>query len=430
MTTVVGRDFRAEFRSIVEEQFAAEDLVGVWLTHRICAPEHAEEVLRRCVTDRRVLPRWHQDDRGEQNAVRGWHEPDEAGDYAGIPVWPGHQQWLADVVPAAIAAGMDVLREHHLAPATFLRWAIVKSGYASPRTGRRCVARPQVIASVMGCTKRTVQTCNTVARKLGLEVVVREGRMLTLEERRHCQAMGSTQRGLATVVALTVPEPLRPTPAATEPVDRHQPAVAASISISPLPVDTHSPRKVTISDHPHRYADVRKDAATRRPQRNRGGLTYARVRAVAVDLCREVGWLASEAPGRLVPTLTRFVCHPVLPWTAAELLEALPKVSKRPGVLGIFPDEIRTRPAALLAALLRQLDPELDHPAHHRSLIPAKPCGLPGCDQHGWVETIVTVRGHDYPTVRLCPDCPPEVRRRAAFTQPPPVRATAEVTSF
>lgn len=423
----IARDVDAEFRAIIAGGSSGEaDLVGVLLTHRICAPEHAEEVLRRCVTDRRVLPRWHQDDRGKQNAVRGWHEPDEPGDYAGIPVWPGQQQWLAEVVPAAIEAGMEVLREHHLAPATFLRWAIVKSGYAAARTGRRCVVRPKVIASVMGCTERTVQTCNLVARKLGLEVVVKEGRMLTFEERKHCQALGSTQRGLATVTALTVPARLRPAPKPVEPVDNRGAEHALKMSISPLPVDTLLPRKVTISDHHRRYADGRKDAATRRPQRNRGGLAYSRVRAVAVDLCREVGWLASEAPGRLVPALTRFVCHPVLPWTAGDLLEALPTVSRRSGVLGIFPDEIRTRPAALLAALLRQLNPELDHPMHRRPLIPPVACGAPDCDGHGWIAAVVTVRGRHYNTVRPCAGCPPEIRRSMA---PAPAPATAWITT-
>lgn len=413
----IARDVDGEFRAIIAGAYpAATDLVGVWLTHRLCAPEHAEDVLRRCVTDRRVLPRWHQNDRGEQNAVRGWHEPDEPGDYAGIPAWPGQQLWLAETVPAAIEAGLEVLREHHLAPATLMRWAIVKSGYAAPRTGRRCVARPKVIASVMGCTERTVQTCNLVARKLGLEVVVKEGRMLTLEERKHCQALGSTQRGMGAVVALTVPAQLRPAPRPVGPVDNRRSALASTGSISPLPVETYLPRKVTISDHPHRCADGRKDAAPRRPQRNRGGGADSRVRAVAVDLCREVGWLASEAPGRLVPALTRFVCHPVLPWTAGELLEALPNVSRRPGVLGIFAAEIRTRPAALLAALLRQLDPELDHPVHRRPLIPPTACGAPDCDGHGWIATVVTVRGHDYDTVRPCPNCPPAIRRSIAPT--------------
>lgn len=415
MTTVAHRDVTAEFRSIVENEMGASDLVGVWLTHRVCAPEHAEAVLRRCVTDRRVLPRWHQDDRGERNSVRGWHEPDEPGDYAGIPVWPGRAKWLAETVPAAIEARGEVLRAHRLSPATFLRWATVKSGYAASRTGRRCIATPKGVASVMGCTPRTVQTCARVARELGLEVVVREGRMLSVEERKHCQAMGSTQRGLATVVALTVPEFLRASRAAS-PVDNRSSRPGSASSISPLPEEGLLPRKATINSHPHRAsADGRKDAAPRRPRNE--GIRNSRVRAVAVDLCREVGWLAEEAPGRLIPALTRFVCHPTMPWTAADLLEALPGVS-RAGVLGIFVEEIRTRPAALLAALLRRLDPERDHPIHRRPLIPPKPCGLPGCDGHGWVETIVTVRGHDYHTVRACPHCPPDIRR-PVFTPAP-----------
>lgn len=431
--TTLARDVEDEFRSIVAG--SASDLVGVWLTHRVCAPEHAEAVLQRCVTDRRVLPRWHQADRGEQNAVRGWHEPDEPGDYAGIPVWPGRDKWLAETVPAAIAARSDVLRSHRLSPATFLRWATVKSGYAASRTGRRCVATPKVVASVMGCTTRTVQTCARVAREMGLEVVVREARMLNVEERKSCQSMGSTQRGLSTVVALTVPAYLRPAPAERpahrlDPVDSPRSPAASMPEISPLPEDTYSQRKVTINLNPHRAsADGRKDAAPRRPTSKRG-VRSSRVRAVAVDLSREVGWLAEEAPGRLVPALTRFVCHPTTPWTAADLVEALPGASQRVGVLGIFAEEIRTRPAALLAALLRRLDPERDHPGHRRPLIPPKPCGLPGCDGHGWIDTTVTVRGHDYRTVRTCPHCPPEVRRGAAFVPPATWSTKSEENPF
>lgn len=421
MTTLAGRDVDAEFRAIVDDEFPVADLVGVWLTHRVCAPEHAEAVLQRCVTDRRVLPRWHQADRGEQNAVRGWHEQDAPGDYAGIPVWPGRGRWLTETVPAAVAAGGEVLRRHRLSVATFMRWAAVKSGYAAPRTGRRCIARPQVIASVMGCTARTVQTCNLVARKLGLEVVVKEGRMLTLEERKYCQSLGSTQRGLSTIVALTVPAAVlpQPTPMAASPVDKPRQPRRCELPISPLPEEAYSPRKVTINLNPRRCAEGRTDAAPRRPTRNRGGEAWSRARAVAVDLCQNVGWLASEAPGRLIPALMRFACHPTTPWSAADLLEALPSTSRRPGVLGIWPEEIHSRPAALLAALLRRLDPDRDHPDHRRPLIPARPCGGDGCDGHGWVGAIVTVRGYDYHTVRPCPDCPPEVRRSAASDSGP-----------
>src|SRR5699024_2506099 len=50
-----------------------------------------------------------------------------------------------------------------------------------------------------------VQRCNAAARELGLEVCVVKGRMLTYDESTACRQRGSTQRGLSSEVALTIP---------------------------------------------------------------------------------------------------------------------------------------------------------------------------------------------------------------------------------
>jgi hypothetical protein len=140
-------------------------------THRVCAGEDAEFVRTACLYDRAVLPRWHQDDRGDRNAHRGIHSAAPAGGYAGIRVWHGRQHWLTFVVPVAIALHRDLLRVQELSPATFALWARVESGYAQDqRTGRRCIVRPDTVASVMGCQVNTVRKCRRIARRIGLQV--------------------------------------------------------------------------------------------------------------------------------------------------------------------------------------------------------------------------------------------------------------------
>ncbi len=179
------------------------------LAHRRCDVNHASVVRRLCVHDRDVLPRWHQDDRGPRNAHRGVHVIAPEGSYAQIPVWSGRGHWLSFAVPVAISTHRDLLRRAGISPDTFRMWAAVKSGYAQARTGRRCITRPDTVASVMGVTSRHVERCNAVARAIGLEVVVLAGRMLTLEESTGARRRGSRQRGLSTEVALTVPTALR-----------------------------------------------------------------------------------------------------------------------------------------------------------------------------------------------------------------------------
>jgi len=135
-----------------------------------------------CRTDRSVLPRWHQDDRGETNAHRGIHVQAADGAYAPIPVWSGREHWLTVVVPVAIAIHRHELVAAHISPYSLRQWALVKSGYACPRTGRRVIVRPDTIASVLGVSERHVERINALARKIGLEAVALLGRMLTFEE--------------------------------------------------------------------------------------------------------------------------------------------------------------------------------------------------------------------------------------------------------
>lgn len=359
------------------------------LTHRACAPEDAGMVRQLCRQDRAVLPRWHQDDRGQENAHRGVHVRAPEGAYAGIRAWHGREHWLTVVVPVAIAVHRTVLRREQLSPATFRLWAEVESGYAQDqRTGRRCIVRPATVATVMGMHVDVARTCRRVARRIGLQVVVLMGRMLNVDECTAARRRGSRQRGLSTETALTIPDPLRSA------------------------VDTATPtrgRPRTLKTHLHiSFPDgLAADQTEAAPP----PLTTARVRQrrkcrqVASDLIRNVPWLATERPGRLAPALTPFVTCST-PWTAQDVTDAVGDLLTRNGHGTVRTDLIRTRPAVLLAALLRQLDPETDHPglAFLDDPAPPVPCGRPGCDEHGWITL-------ENGLVAKCPTCPPGIRR-------------------
>lgn len=367
-------------------------------THRRCAPEHAGQVRRLCVTDRSVLPRWHQDDRGRVDAHRGVHVSAAAGAYSRIEAWRSRTHWLTWVVPAAIGIHRDVLARHRIDPDTFKAWAVVKSGYAAAGTGRRCVVRPDTLASVMGVCERTVQRCNAAAREMGLEVVVLVGRMLTWPEVAHARRNGSRQRGLSTEVALTNPQVIRGL------VDRVTPTRGRAVP------HQNSPTTGVL----HGLTAEQRGAAS--PRLDRKGRPRTRSRpagwSLAQELARSVPWLAAEPPARLAPALSRFAsCR--TPWQAADVVAAITDHTIRRGTGPIRPDTIRTRPAALLAAILRHLDPDTDHPAlledpFNDPTPPAapEPCGADDCD-HGW---ITHTRPNGRPTLTPCPTCPPTIR--------------------
>jgi len=357
-------------------------------THRVCAGEDAEFVRTACLYDRAVLPRWHQDDRGDRNAHRGIHYAAPAGGYAGIRAWHGRQHWLTFVVPVAIALHRDLLRLQELSPVTFALWARVESGYAQDqRTGRRCIVRPDTVASVMGCQVNTVRKCRRIARRIGLQVVIVLGRMLSAGECWAARRRGSRQRGLSTETALTIPSPVAvrlvsdtPTRGPATHLETHHP--------SP-PLGGARADQTEAAPPPHRHKSSPGRSATRR---------------LAADLVNTVPWLRSERPGRLVPALSRFAtARPA--WTAQDVIDAIQTTRERRGLVTTLTDiQIRTRPAVVLAAFLRQLDHHDDHP-RLATIDPVElRCHQSECD-HGWITVDQPPAGH--PQVRRCPHCRP-----------------------
>lgn len=355
-------------------------------SHRVCAVEHAGLVRQLCRQDRSVLPRWHQDDRGLENAHRGHHTVADPGAYAGVAAWHGREHWLAVVVPVAAAVHRDVLKAEELSPATFSQWALVESGYVQDQaTGRRCIVRPATVASVMGMHVDVARKCRRVARKLGLQVVIRLGRMLTRAEREAVWKRGSRQRGLSTEAALTIPSPLR-----------------AAVNSATPPRGVVTPRKPPVDiSNTHGLAADKTEAAPP-PLRPKGSPTQHRARRVAHDLIKLLPWLATERPGRLAPAVQRFITGPH-PWSARDITDALSDLQTRTGRGDIQADRIRTRPAVLLAFLLRQLDVDTDQPGSGMPAQPPQPCSRTDCDGHGWLQV-------DEGLVAKCPDCDPGIR--------------------
>lgn len=366
------------------------------LTSRECPDWLSPWVERRCLRTPGLLPRRHQSDRRRAKSAHpaGVHYETPDGAYAGIAAWSTREHWLTVIVPAALEL-MPEKRHRLVSEDLLLRYLRVRSGYAHAATGRGAIVRPDTLASVLGVKKRQVQNAQKVARDMGLEVVIQTGRMLTWAERMEAMRSGSHQRGLATEVAFTTP-----------------PTVAEATA---KPVDVCTPPRRTQSSYkPHREllspnaaSGEKRDAAP--PRLTTKGVAPAR-RAGArlgADLTRILPWLRHERPGRLGPALARFATAST-PWTAQDVALALSDLSRRRGhTTQLSADRIVTRPAIVLAGLLRHLDVEADHPTAAAFPTEApKPCRRPECD-HGWL----TLRDHHgREAVAKCPTCPPGVR--------------------
>lgn len=386
-------------------------LAVVLRIHRTCAPEHRDIVLRECLRDRSVLPRYHQEDRGRANAVRGIHVAAPEGAYARIPVWTSRAHWLQIVVPAVLAANEPLRKKMRVSAELVHQWARVKSGYAEARTGRRCIVRPMTLASVLGVTERHVERLNAFARKVGLEKVVLEGRMLNVDEVVHCRQRGSRQRGLATEVALAAPSNLFPQemncdPSWVTPSSGTDASLNTNCKTSSL----------------HGLTAKKKEPAPparrqKRPRSRHPAMKLAR------ELSTKLAWLSGEQPGRLAPALTRFAAAG---WTADDVIIALADADKRRQIASPTAATIRTRPAIVLASILRQLDTDTDQPSKYDPEV-VMPCNHPDCDGHGWRSTW-DEQGNE--SVHRCPTCPPRrdhhsptepaFSRPIGGSQPPP----------
>jgi hypothetical protein len=307
---------------------------------RTCSSERACLVRRFAPHDRGVLPRWHT---GEQRD--GVHYRAAEGAYSGLLAWSGREHYLAFVVPVAVACGRQELRAARVSAGTFVLWARVETLYCQDqRTGRRCVVRPDTVAAVSGLHERTVQRCRAVAALLGLRVAVFAGRMLTVTECVRARRRGCRQRGLSAEAAFTIPNPLRAAVVTATPTRGTPPRTLASATSTS-----------TLAG----YAE--EVAAASPPQPRRCRRRDRRPLILALGLAQAVPWLRTERPGRLAPALTRFATSEPA-WTPRDLVEVVDAANARLGYTSLTDSHIKTRPAAVLAWYLRDVDPVGDHP--------------------------------------------------------------------
>lgn len=397
------------------------------LTSRECPPGLGPWVQRRCLRDPSLLPRRHQADRHRRRRGGdpiGIHYATPVEAYAGIAAWVSREHFLDVVVDEALAADPDVRQRRRPGEPKVLvsedllrRYLRVRTGYAHARTGRGAIVRPDTLASVLGVTPRAVKYAQLVARRLGVEVVVQTGRMLSWAERMAARRSGSHQRGLATEVAFTIPETVHRRLAR-----RHLlPADASRRGgrFHPSKRSKTSPQTDLFLHSPDAARGEKKEAASPPPRRRGPSRRMIAGRRLAGDLLRVLPWLAGESPGRLAPALCRFAAADV-PWSAADIALALLDLARRRGITApLTADRIRTRPAVVLARLLERLDAEADHPSARAfptdaEVAALKPCRRMDCDGHGWL-SITDGRGRE--VAARCPDCPPALRAIASWAR-------------
>lgn len=292
------------------------------------------------------------------------------GTYGSVPAWRSRAHWLDTVLPAAVLRGRGVLRNHHIAPDTFVRIMAAHAQHADDDTGRGCTPTVEHLQTLAACSERTVQRARAAARELGVGVEVFRGRHLTLEERIEAYDAGRTHRGWTSVYALGCPLwlarhlglPLAETypqvtsAAGEKSVDSGTPPVGRSTQPS------HSLKKIYSSA---KNAEQRAPRAAQKPrptEKRRTTRFNPAAMALAMALQARIRTLATVHPGRLAPSLCRFALAPE-PWTAAEVHAVLERVLKVRGWTWLSaPDH----PAAYLARLLREVD-HIDQPSPERA---------------------------------------------------------------
>lgn len=291
--------------------------------------------------------------------------------------WATRRHWLEVVVPEAVRAHPEALhtRRGTVKPDKLLLWARTISLHAHERTGRRCIVRVDRLAELMGVSKSTVQRCQAAAEALGIYVVLSPGRMLTETETYTARSQGSYQRGLANDAALVVPRDLASTLPDTPTSGRYRNLkkvpVSSSFSTQQRFAGEAEPPPAARShletrDQPAQPGSDRPSKAPQRPPGPAGRPPGRSYDPEALQLARSLSdvlpWLAGVPAGRLEPALRRFVrCRQ--PWTAHDVTAAIDQVNTRLGRASMTRDLVR-QPWALLAAYLRGLDPDADHPRH------------------------------------------------------------------
>lgn len=346
---------------------------------------HATAILKEAATDRRVLPRWI------QRSIIGdtsQHQPLPA-ELARRHRWQSREHWIKVVIPLAYYTQRDVMTRERICLDTLRRWAEAKSLYAQGGDPSRVVITPKTLAGLMQCSIATAKRYNRAARAAGLEHVVEMGRMLTEAEVRRARQCGSTQRGLATVVALCTPQEVvhRAVNSVNKAVDRNTPtrggvsslgkSSSPAIKVADATKPPQQPEESwprfgdppeTWAHHqpdrnPHRRSErppartQQQPATPKQPQRRRKLRNDPGI-GLAIELTELIPWLRKCPRGRIAPLLNRFA-RASHAWTGTRLMRAMDNVNVR---LSYNSPTTAARPWAMLAWYLRQIDPIADAP--------------------------------------------------------------------
>ena len=340
-----------------------------------------------------------------------------------LAVWSSRTAYL-DLVQAL--AGTPELRaacrRHEIAVITWCATMTAAALHADGRTGE-LRAEQGTVAADCNREAKTVQRSLAIAAEFGIALELYRGRELGRDERMALAAEFGRhpQRGIPSVWQLAYIPPLisrrftrltrhhagrwiiylgpgNITGDTSDSLGLRPPSpVGAAFRVTHLQLpDLHGQRPAA--------SGRRMDAAS--PRQSPGKACDLRRKAaagaLAAQMVLQLPWLAGEAVSRLTPCLTRFATANV-PWTAADVIAALTDQGLRRGhrLLELDPHQIHTRPAIVLAGLLRDLDVDADHPRlveleaeQRRQARDAAALSIPPheCD-HGWVQ-VVDEYGH------------------------------------
>jgi DNA-binding transcriptional ArsR family regulator len=273
---------------------------------------------------------------------------------APAPAWWGREDWLREVEDALTP---EVCREFSVSRDTALAVAREHAKHADHRTGRGCRPTNARLLELARVSLSTVQRARRALEALGLIRRQVEGRsVMSRAERLEAWRRGSSWRTVAAEFALcslrrsaprrqprTVGEKITSLRADLRSVDGDTPPGAErSELVSHLP--RLSPRRGTET----------KIGAPRRAHTGKGGTAAGR--RLAEDVGRRLRWLQATHWRRMAPTLTRFARAG---WTVRDVELAVRDALAARGWR--LPPRL-DHPAAYLARLLRELDPE-DRPS-------------------------------------------------------------------
>lgn len=270
-----------------------------------------------------------------------------------LPVWWGRVDWTRIEVPVAVWAHRDLCREHHVSPDTVIAVARAMAGYADAATGRSCRPTNERLREAARLSQSTVQRARRVLKALRLVVVITKGQtVMTLAQRLKAWDRGSSHRAVAAEFALCSRRDRRPVlavdnPAAGRPaVDRDHPPVGQVVRTSATEI------RGSLRDGKPKRGGRSAPAHTEKSRPRPGGVPDLRSRRLAEAVRSRLAWLAGVPTSRMVPTLHRFA---LAGWTHADVVAAVQDaLAARAWRVPVRLEQ----PAAYLATLLRERDPE------------------------------------------------------------------------